>query len=62
MGTAVNGRCPASRGTRAGRPAGEPSAGGAGCHPVHPTRRTVFGLTCHSSIGEVPEQIDLAVL
>ncbi|MFF5130633.1 acetate--CoA ligase family protein [Streptomyces syringium] len=35
---------------------------GARVHPVHPTRRTVFGLTCHPSIGEVPEQVDLAVL
>ncbi|MFI1255798.1 acetate--CoA ligase family protein [Streptomyces netropsis] len=35
---------------------------GARVHPVHPTRKSVFGLTCHPSIGAVPEQIDLAVL
>ncbi|MFI8345521.1 acetate--CoA ligase family protein [Streptomyces sp. NPDC085639] len=35
---------------------------GARLHPVHPTRPTVFGLTCHASVSELPEQVDLAVL
>ncbi|MET8856989.1 acetate--CoA ligase family protein [Streptomyces sp. NPDC004579] len=35
---------------------------GARLHPVHPTRRTVFGLPCLPSVAEVPEQVDLAVL
>ncbi|MFH7595784.1 acetate--CoA ligase family protein [Streptomyces racemochromogenes] len=35
---------------------------GARVHPVHPTRTTVFGLPCHPSVAELPEQVDLAVL
>ncbi|WP_030706769.1 acetate--CoA ligase family protein [Streptomyces sp. NRRL F-2580] len=35
---------------------------GARIHPVHPTRPTVFGLTCHTSVADLPEQVDLAVL
>ncbi|GAA3058362.1 hypothetical protein GCM10020000_46390 [Streptomyces olivoverticillatus] len=35
---------------------------GARVHPVHPTRTTVFGLPCHASLRDLPEQIDLAVL
>ncbi|MEU5427936.1 acetate--CoA ligase family protein [Streptomyces olivoreticuli] len=35
---------------------------GARLHPVHPTRRTVFGRPCHPSVAELPERIDLAVL
>ncbi|MFJ7965936.1 acetate--CoA ligase family protein [Streptomyces sp. NPDC096324] len=35
---------------------------GARLHPVHPTRRTVFGLPCLPSVSDVPEQVDLAVL
>ncbi|WP_329197257.1 MULTISPECIES: acetate--CoA ligase family protein [unclassified Streptomyces] len=35
---------------------------GARIHPVHPTRSTVFGLPCHASVAELPEQVDLAVL
>ncbi|WP_030775349.1 acetate--CoA ligase family protein [Streptomyces sp. NRRL F-2664] len=35
---------------------------GARIHPVHPTRRTVFGLPCHPCVAELPEQVDLAVL
>ncbi|MEV6192629.1 acetate--CoA ligase family protein [Streptomyces sp. NPDC051920] len=35
---------------------------GARLHPVHPTRRTVFGLPCLPSVADVPEQVDLAVL
>ncbi|MBT2505414.1 acetate--CoA ligase family protein [Streptomyces sp. ISL-98] len=35
---------------------------GARLYPVHPTRTTVFGLPCHPSVGELPEQVDLAVL
>ncbi|MEU9164990.1 acetate--CoA ligase family protein [Streptomyces sp. NPDC048424] len=35
---------------------------GARIHPVHPTRPTVFGLTCHASVADLPEQVDLAVL
>ncbi|MFJ4779257.1 acetate--CoA ligase family protein [Streptomyces sp. NPDC088762] len=35
---------------------------GARIHPVHPTRPTVFGLPCHASVAELPEQVDLAVL
>ncbi|MFI9203560.1 acetate--CoA ligase family protein [Streptomyces sp. NPDC053048] len=35
---------------------------GARIHPVHPTRTTVFGLPCHPSLRDLPEQIDLAVL
>ncbi|MFI0964009.1 acetate--CoA ligase family protein [Streptomyces sp. NPDC021080] len=35
---------------------------GARLHPVHPTRRTVFGLPCFPSVADLPEQVDLAVL
>ncbi|WP_409237710.1 acetate--CoA ligase family protein [Streptomyces sp. PA5.6] len=35
---------------------------GARLHPVHPTRRSVFGLTCFPSVADLPEQVDLAVL
>ncbi|NEB76721.1 acetate--CoA ligase family protein [Streptomyces sp. SID14478] len=35
---------------------------GARLYPVHPTRTSVFGLTCAPSVGELPEQVDLAVL
>lgn len=35
---------------------------GARLHPVHPTRPTVFGLTCHPTVADLPEQVDLAVL
>ncbi|MGT2528943.1 CoA-binding protein [Streptomyces nojiriensis] len=35
---------------------------GARIHPVHPTRATVFGLPCHASVADLPEQVDLAVL
>ncbi|MCP3759553.1 acetate--CoA ligase family protein [Streptomyces sp. TBY4] len=35
---------------------------GARLHPVHPTRTTVFGLPCHTSVAGLPEQVDLAVL
>lgn len=35
---------------------------GARLHPVHPTRDTVFGLPCHASVADLPEQVDLAVL
>ncbi|MFD9460278.1 acetate--CoA ligase family protein [Streptomyces sp. NPDC060027] len=35
---------------------------GARLHPVHPTRRTVFGLPCLPSVADLPEQVDLAVL
>ncbi|WP_030855750.1 acetate--CoA ligase family protein [Streptomyces sp. NRRL F-4474] len=35
---------------------------GARIHPVHPSRPTVFGLACHSSVADLPEQVDLAVL
>ncbi|MFF4330156.1 acetate--CoA ligase family protein [Streptomyces sp. NPDC048387] len=35
---------------------------GARVHPVHPTRTSVFGLPCHASVAELPEQVDLAVL
>ncbi|MEU3723028.1 acetate--CoA ligase family protein [Streptomyces sp. NPDC031705] len=35
---------------------------GARVHPVHPTRTAVFGLPCHPSVAELPEQVDLAVL
>lgn len=35
---------------------------GARIHPVHPTRTTVFGLPCHASVADLPEQVDLAVL
>ncbi|MFI1284723.1 acetate--CoA ligase family protein [Streptomyces sp. NPDC020858] len=35
---------------------------GARIHPVHPSRPTVFGLPCHPSVADLPEQVDLAVL
>ncbi|MFI9646704.1 acetate--CoA ligase family protein [Streptomyces sp. NPDC052040] len=35
---------------------------GARIHPVHPTRRSVFGLPCVPSLADLPTQIDLAVL
>ncbi|MET8950674.1 acetate--CoA ligase family protein [Streptomyces sp. NPDC004533] len=35
---------------------------GARLYPVHPTRRSVFGLPCASRVTDLPEQIDLAVL
>ncbi|MFI6462684.1 acetate--CoA ligase family protein [Streptomyces sp. NPDC050528] len=35
---------------------------GARLHPVHPTRTTVFGAPCFPSIGDLPEQVDLAVV
>jgi acyl-CoA synthetase (NDP forming) len=35
---------------------------GARLHPVHPTRRSVFGLPCLASVADLPEQVDLAVL
>ncbi|MFJ3635697.1 acetate--CoA ligase family protein [Streptomyces sp. NPDC090112] len=35
---------------------------GARIHLVHPTRPTVFGRTCYASVGDLPEQVDLAVL
>ncbi|MEU7134625.1 acetate--CoA ligase family protein [Streptomyces sp. NPDC046261] len=35
---------------------------GARVHPVHPTRTTVFGLPCHSSVRDVPGRIDVAAV
>ncbi|KIF04046.1 pimeloyl-CoA synthetase [Streptomyces sp. RSD-27] len=35
---------------------------GARVHPVHPTRTSVFGLPCHPSVADLPDQVDLAVL
>ncbi|MEU7556939.1 acetate--CoA ligase family protein [Streptomyces eurythermus] len=35
---------------------------GARVHPVHPTRRSVFGLPCVPSVARLPEPVDLAVL
>lgn len=35
---------------------------GARLYPVHPTRRSVFGLPCSPSVADLPEQVDLAVL
>ncbi|MET9320242.1 acetate--CoA ligase family protein [Streptomyces sp. NPDC003038] len=35
---------------------------GARIHPVHPTRPAVFGLPCHASVADLPEDVDLAVL
>ncbi|MCQ4207030.1 acetate--CoA ligase family protein [Streptomyces longispororuber] len=35
---------------------------GARLYPVHPTRATVFGLTCAPTVADLPEQVDLAVL
>ncbi|POX37141.1 pimeloyl-CoA synthetase [Streptomyces sp. Ru73] len=35
---------------------------GARLHPVNPGRSSVFGLPCHTSVSDLPEQVDLAVL
>ncbi|MFF2429610.1 acetate--CoA ligase family protein [Streptomyces mirabilis] len=35
---------------------------GARLHPVHPTRRSVFGIPCSPSLADLHEQVDLAVL
>ncbi|MDW8810620.1 acetate--CoA ligase family protein [Streptomyces scabiei] len=35
---------------------------GARLHPVHPTRKSVFGIPCVPSVADLPEQVDLAVL
>ncbi|MGY0024750.1 acetate--CoA ligase family protein [Streptomyces sp. YJ-C3] len=35
---------------------------GARLYPVHPTRKSVFGLACSPSVADLPEQVDLAVL
>ncbi|MDJ0466611.1 acetate--CoA ligase family protein [Streptomyces sp. H27-C3] len=35
---------------------------GARLYPVHPTRTSVFGLRCLPSVGDLPEQVDLAAL
>nr|WSW67565.1 acetate--CoA ligase family protein [Streptomyces sp. NBC_00995] len=35
---------------------------GARLYPVHPTRASVFGRACAPSVGDLPEQVDLAVL
>ncbi|MEU7485602.1 acetate--CoA ligase family protein [Streptomyces sp. NPDC042319] len=35
---------------------------GARLHPVNPGRAAVFGLPCHASVSDLPEQVDLAVL
>ncbi|TRO62308.1 acetate--CoA ligase family protein [Streptomyces sp. IB201691-2A2] len=35
---------------------------GARLHPVHPTRQSVFGIPCVSSVTDLPEEVDLAVL
>ncbi|MCB5178298.1 acetate--CoA ligase family protein [Streptomyces antimicrobicus] len=35
---------------------------GARLHPVHPTRASVFGLPCRTSVADLPEPVDLAVL
>ncbi|MGW2491660.1 acetate--CoA ligase family protein [Streptomyces sp. NPDC001606] len=35
---------------------------GARVHPVHPARRSVFGLPCVRSVAELPGPVDLAVL
>jgi acyl-CoA synthetase (NDP forming) len=35
---------------------------GARLHPVHPTRREVFGIPCSPCVADLPEQVDLAVL
>ncbi|MFE9647279.1 acetate--CoA ligase family protein [Streptomyces sp. NPDC006365] len=35
---------------------------GARLHPVHPTRQSVFGISCVPSVTDLPEQVDLAVL
>ncbi|MFC8669796.1 acetate--CoA ligase family protein [Streptomyces sp. NPDC057199] len=35
---------------------------GARLYPVHPTRESVFGIPCVAAVGELPEEVDLAVL
>ncbi|GAA2651857.1 acetate--CoA ligase family protein [Streptomyces vastus] len=35
---------------------------GARLHPVHPTRQSVFGISCVPSVAGLPEQVDLAVV
>jgi acyl-CoA synthetase (NDP forming) len=35
---------------------------GARVHPVHPTRPSVFGVPCVTSVAGLPEQVDVAVL
>ncbi|GGY26377.1 acetate--CoA ligase family protein [Streptomyces djakartensis] len=35
---------------------------GARLHPVHPNRPSVFGIPCSPSVGDLPEQVDLAVV
>jgi acyl-CoA synthetase (NDP forming) len=35
---------------------------GARLHPVHPTRREVFGIPCSPCLADLPEQVDLAIL
>lgn len=35
---------------------------GARLHPVHPTRPSVFGISCCPSVADLPEQVDLAVV
>lgn len=35
---------------------------GATLHPVHPTRKAVFGLPCSPSVADLPGPVDLAVL
>ncbi|MGW0651463.1 CoA-binding protein, partial [Streptomyces umbrinus] len=35
---------------------------GAQLHPVHPTRESVFGIPCVATVGDLPEEVDLAVL
>ncbi|OKJ99568.1 pimeloyl-CoA synthetase [Streptomyces sp. CB03234] len=35
---------------------------GARLHPVHPSRRSVFGLDCVPSVADLPEPVDVAVL
>lgn len=35
---------------------------GAALYPVHPSRPSVFGITCSPSVADLPEQVDLAVV
>ncbi|MGW1374836.1 acetate--CoA ligase family protein [Streptomyces sp. NPDC002446] len=35
---------------------------GARLHPVNPGRKQVFGRTCHATVADLPEAVDLAVL
>jgi acyl-CoA synthetase (NDP forming) len=35
---------------------------GARLHPVHPSRPSVFGIPCSTSVAGLPEQVDLAVV